>query len=150
MVGIYSYSLALTLQEKKEYKSEFCDLNSSGLFENLKIWIEINYPESKEIPNRKIFPTIMNSIGVKNTRDFYQAPKRIKMANSVDCLLIGLLKKPIFLLEYLPDEFIITTSYLISSEGQVLRPIQIKSPANETLLIRINRVQVEKAIKDAN
>jgi hypothetical protein len=57
------------------------------------------------------------------------------------------------MIEYLPDDFVITAGYLISSDGQVLKNTtrdtdEIKGPANETLFI--NKVELEKAIKDAS
>ncbi len=59
------------------------------------------------------------------------------------------------MIEYFPDDFVITAGYLISSDGQVLENTirdtdEIKGPANETLFIRINKVEVEQAIKDAS
>ncbi len=75
MTATYSYSLALTLQEKKRFKSEFYDLSSSGLFEKFKLWIEVDSPKSKEIPNRKTFSTMMNSVGVKNIRSLIRQQK---------------------------------------------------------------------------
>jgi len=154
MTAIYSYSLALTLQEKKGFNSEFSDLRSSGLFE--KLWIEVNSPKSKEIPNRETFPTMMNSASVKNTRDLSSGSKRYKDGEFYRIPLKRFAERANFyMIEYPPDDFVTTAGYLISSDGQVLKDTtrdtgEITGPANETLFIRINKVEVEQAIKDAN
>ncbi len=59
------------------------------------------------------------------------------------------------MIEYLPDDFVTTAGYSISSQGQVLKNTtqdtdEIKGLANKTLFIRINKVEFEQAIKDAN
>jgi hypothetical protein len=60
-----------------------------------------------------------------------------------------------YMIEYLPDDFVTTTGYLISSDRQVLKNTtrdtdEIKGPTNETRFITINKVEVKQAIKDAN
>ncbi len=82
---------------EKRFKSEFYDFSSSGLFEKFKLWIEVNSPKSKEIPNRETFPTIINSVGVKIQEISRQGAKGIKMANFIEYHSSTLPKEPIFI-----------------------------------------------------
>jgi hypothetical protein len=113
MTAIYSCSSAIT--EKKGFKSEFCGLSSSGLFEKFKLWIEVNSLKSN-------FSDDDQFCQCKKTRDLSSGSKRYKDGEFYRISLKRFAERTNFyMIEYLPDDFVTTTGYLISSDGQVLK-----------------------------
>ena len=165
LVALYAYALARTLREHKDKTSDYFDVNSTQLFEKLKLWISVNYPKAKneETPTRKSFRTLLMTVGIRNTKDLdQQQAKRYKEGEYYRIPLKKFAEKANhYFIEGLTDEFVIQGGYPVDGNGIVLRGgllpshteqerLETTTTTKNTVTVSIDPKEVETAIHNLN